>query len=140
MRRARVAALQASMQLNEAHRTLKRPVERAEYLLSLEGIRIGQNEVVDPELLGEMLELREQLGEARTAGRTDEVAALRRAMEARRDAALERVAAGFARFEAGGGRGELAAIKEQLILLRYVRRYLDEIARTAQDADPEADA
>ncbi len=40
--RARRASLERSVQLNLAWRTLSQPVARAEYLLSLEGIEVGE--------------------------------------------------------------------------------------------------
>src|SRR4029453_1834580 len=42
--RARRASLKRSIQLNEAWRTLKDPVRRAEYLLSLSGVVVGGEE------------------------------------------------------------------------------------------------
>ncbi|HTY57084.1 MAG TPA: Fe-S protein assembly co-chaperone HscB, partial [Candidatus Binataceae bacterium] len=46
-------------QLNDAYRTLRDPVSRAEYLLKLEGFDIGEqgSKDVPPELLEEMFEL-----------------------------------------------------------------------------------
>ena len=77
--RARRASLQRSVQVNEAWRTIKDPVRRAEYLLQRAGYDIGSEEgasrpggeagqrermPVPAALLGEILELREELGEA----------------------------------------------------------------------------
>jgi molecular chaperone HscB len=126
--RARVAALQASMRLNEAYRILKKPVARAEYLLGLEGMGIGEHDKLEVGFLAEMLELREELAEARAAGDRARVGALGAEMAARRDAALARVGDEFAGWEASGDRGALERIKRDLVLLRYVRRYLDEVA------------
>jgi molecular chaperone HscB len=122
----RVSALQASMQLNDAYRTLKNPARRAAYLLGRHGVTIGDSEPLDPEFLMDILEQREQLAEAKLAGDRARLRALERAMEERLDAALGRVAALFVAFEAGGPRELLADIKVQVILLRYFRRYLDE--------------
>lgn len=115
----RVAALSRSRALNDAYQVVKKPVARAEYLLARAGITIGDNERVEPELLMEILELREELAEARVANQTAVVEKLRAQMAARRDAA---VGALPERFE----RGELAEIKKQLIVLRYLDRYLEE--------------
>src|SRR5581483_12006679 len=86
--RARRASLARSVQLNEAWRTLKDPVRRAEYLLSLQGIEVGGEEgtvrregekkerlPVPQALLLEVMELREGLAEARAAGDAARVAA-----------------------------------------------------------------
>jgi molecular chaperone HscB len=115
----RVAALSRSRALNDAYQLVKRPIPRAEYLLERAGVTIGDNERLDPAFLMEILELREELAEARAAGNADLVARLQRAMQARRAQALEALPALFAA-------GDLAAIKDRLILLRYVNRYLEE--------------
>jgi len=115
----RVAALSRSRALNDAYQLVKKPVARAEYLLERAGVTIGDNERLDPAFLMEILELREELAEARVAKRTSEIEKLCGAMKARRKAALDALPALFAT-------NDLAAIKEQLILLRYVDRYLEE--------------
>ena len=115
----RVAALSRSRALNDAYQLVKRPIPRAEYLLECAGVTIGDNERLDPVFLMEILELREELAEARVAGNADLVASLQRAMQGRRTQALAALPALFAA-------GDLAAIKDRLILLRYVNRYLEE--------------
>ncbi len=115
----RVAALSRSRALNDAYQTLKKPVPRAEYLLSRAGVSIGDNERLDPTFLMEILELREELAEARAAKRTSEIEKLCGDMKARRKTAIDALTPLFAQ-------NDLAAIKEQLILLRYIDRYLEE--------------
>ncbi|PSN63317.1 Co-chaperone Hsc20, partial [Corynespora cassiicola Philippines] len=56
-----------SARINEAYKTLQNPLLRAQYLLSLRGIEIAEDEtakVDDPELLMEVLETRERIEEA----------------------------------------------------------------------------
>src|SRR5215813_14151595 len=84
----RVAALSRSRALNDAYQTVKKPVPRAEYLLARAGVSIGDNEQLDPAFLMEILELREELAEARAAGDVALVEKLQRAMQARRAEAL----------------------------------------------------
>ncbi len=115
----RVAALSRSRALNDAYQLIKKPIPRAEYLIERAGVTIGDNERLDPAFLMEILELREELADARAAGNADLVAKLQGAMQARRVQALEALPALFAA-------GDLAAIKDRLILLRYVNRYLEE--------------
>jgi len=131
--RARRFATGRTVQLNEAWRTVKDPVRRAEYLLARAGFEVageagafrpgvgGTKEklTVPPALLGEILELREELAEARAAGALVRVEQLQRAMRARRAEALEALPGLFAT-------GDLAAIKNRLIVLRYIHRYLEE--------------
>jgi molecular chaperone HscB len=123
----RVAALSRARALNDAYVLLKKPASRAEYLLAREGMTIGDNERIDPALVMELLEEREVLAEARHAGKLEQVATLQASMRARRKAAFARVTALFAELSIAIDRtAALAAIKQQLILLRYVERYLEE--------------
>ena len=75
------AALEQASQLNDAYRTLKEPIARTEYLLSLEGVQMeeqsraatdaaratntAKKQVAPPELLEEAFELNMQLEEMR---------------------------------------------------------------------------
>ncbi|MCJ1332676.1 hypothetical protein MMC10_009370 [Thelotrema lepadinum] len=55
--------------INEAYKTLQSPLLRAQYLLSLRGIHLAEDEtakVEDPELLMEVLEARETIEEAQS--------------------------------------------------------------------------
>jgi molecular chaperone HscB len=115
----RVVALTKSRALNDAYQTLKKPMSRAEYMLARAGIGIGDNERLDEAFLMEILELREELAEARQAARLADVERLQGVMIARRKAA-------FAKLPALFDAGDLAGVKEQVILLRYVNRYLEE--------------
>jgi molecular chaperone HscB len=67
-------SLDLSSQLNDAYRTLRDPVGRVEYLLSLSGMRKeGQKkQQAPPELLEEVFELNESLDELREARATGE--------------------------------------------------------------------
>ena len=60
-------ALDMSSALNDANRTLKDPIKRAQYLLKLEGFDIGEqgSKDVPPELLEEVFELNMALEEMR---------------------------------------------------------------------------
>ena len=115
----RVVALSRSRALNDAYQTLKKPVPRAEYLLARAGVTIGDNEKLEPEFLMEILELREQLAEARVAKRTAQIETLCGEMKARRKAAVDSLAPLFEQ-------NALADIKRVLIVLRYLDRYLEE--------------
>ncbi|KAG1451053.1 hypothetical protein G6F56_008184 [Rhizopus delemar] len=58
------AQLQSSI-INKAYNTLKNPLTRAKYILSQEGHGINEDDSLnDPELLMEVMELREELDEA----------------------------------------------------------------------------
>jgi molecular chaperone HscB len=132
---ARRASLERSVQLNEAWRTLKDPVRRAEYLLSLHGIDIGDMAgrgrqekpgeratlPVPQVLLMEVLELREALADAYAAKDTHKTGALIAKVRDRLGAVMDDVAQGFA-----ASPPELSAIAVHLVTMRYYRRFLDE--------------
>ena len=63
-------AVQRAAQVNEAYRTLKDPVERARYLLSLHGIDTEEetNTAMSPAFLMEQMEWRERLDEVPNSG------------------------------------------------------------------------
>ncbi|MGE3182970.1 MAG: iron-sulfur cluster co-chaperone HscB C-terminal domain-containing protein [Phycisphaerae bacterium] len=72
-------AVRAAALLNEAKATLESPTARAEYLLQLHGgPRSDENKTVPPELLGETLELREQIDDARAADDLESLATIRK--------------------------------------------------------------
>ena len=125
----RVAALSKSRALNDAYQTLKKPVPRAEYLLSRAGVTIGENErIADAAFLMEILEMREELAEARVAKRTSEIEKLCGDMKARRKTVVGSLSPLF-------DQNDLPAIKDQLIVLRYLDRYLEECDAALDDED-----
>lgn len=115
----RVAALSRSRALNDAYQIVKRPVSRAELLLRDAGITIGDNERLDPTFLGRMLELREELAEAKARRDKPQIETLRAEMIKRRGHVLAEVAELFRA-------GTLDEVKQRLITLRYVDRYIEE--------------
>ena len=124
----RVAALSKSRALNDAYNLLKREASRAEYLLAQHGHVIGDNERLDPTMVMELLEQREELQLQRERGNLAEVERLCTEMRGRRKTALEAVRVGFA-----APAPDFAAIKQQLILLRYIERYLEECNAALDD-------
>jgi len=132
---ARRAALQRTVQLNEAWRALKEPLKRAEYLLELGGVKLASDDggaraggvAASPALLMEILELREELGEARFAHDDAKVTGMGETMRARAAEAGARVAEGLS--GAGVPSAErLEQVARELVALRYYRRFLDEVA------------
>jgi molecular chaperone HscB len=127
----RVVQLSRARALNDAYQLVKKPIARAEYLLARAGVTIGDNERLDPAFLMEILELREELAAARVARDTALLTRLQRTMQARRSQSLDALPALFAA-------NDLQAIKDRLILLRYINRYLEECDAAldeAQDQD-----
>ncbi|MGY2576111.1 co-chaperone HscB [Vibrio sp. C8] len=61
--RDRLMSVQKTAEINDANQTLKSPISRAEYLLSLNGVELRgeQQTLQDPMFLMEQMELREEL-------------------------------------------------------------------------------
>ncbi|MFN7920999.1 MAG: Fe-S protein assembly co-chaperone HscB [Bryobacteraceae bacterium] len=117
-------ALDNTALLNDAFRTLKDPVSRAEYVLSSEGFDIGEQRTKDvpPELLEEVFELNMALDEMRSG---DESA--RPALEQARTgfaAMLDRIDRDldgqFASWDTGRSRDSLQAIRGSLNRRKYI--------------------
>jgi molecular chaperone HscB len=137
MPRERMEAVVRNTELNDAYKVLKNDIKRAEYILKLEGIDVGEEKpqsttgatkqlVVDPKLLIEVMELREALADARSDEDEPKVAALTADVKARRDKALAVVDAGFVAYEKGD-KSTLDAIARALVSLRYYGRFMDEV-------------
>jgi molecular chaperone HscB len=132
--RARKAALGRTVEINDAWRTVKDPVKRAEYLLELAGFGLaGDDRKADDELrktkqvaapptfLIEILERREELAEAQRAGDTVKIAFMAEEVRGRAAEAMKTIAAALE-----AGKFEDAA--RTLVALRYCQRFLEEVA------------
>jgi len=67
--------MQMTTAVNEAYRTLKSPVQRAKYLLALNGVDVGfeTNTAMPRDFLMEQMELRERLEAARKGADLDSI-------------------------------------------------------------------
>lgn len=131
----RAAALVQTRALNDAYQVLRKPQRRAEHLLGRHGIAIDDRERLDPGFLMEILERREELAEARAAGELERVNLLAADMRARQRAIVEGLTRHFAALDGGDDAAVLAAIKHDLITMRYVGRYVDECDAALDAAD-----
>ena len=101
-----------SARINEAYRTLQDPLRRAQYLLSLRGIEVAEDEtakVEDPELLMQVLEAREQIEEAQ---REEDLADMKEQND-------ERVATSTQVLENAFQEDDLQRAKSEAVKLRY---------------------
>ncbi|MCA9633005.1 MAG: Fe-S protein assembly co-chaperone HscB [Myxococcales bacterium] len=141
-------ALGKAIEVNEAWRRLRDPIQRAEALCEVLGIERSEatEPKADPMLLMEMMEQREALGDARRAKDLDQVEKLAASITARQREVLTELTRRFAalsppRTEPGAGSaaagsggeapGKVSETdREQLLRelgkLRYFRRFLDE--------------
>ncbi len=71
----RRASMQMTTRVNEAYRTLKSPVQRAKYLLELNGVDVGfeTNTAMPREFLIEQMAIREKLEEAESGSDLDSI-------------------------------------------------------------------
>ena len=110
-------SLEQTTLLNDAYRTIKDPVRRAEHLLALRGVKGDPK--MSPEFLEQTLEDREKLMEAKLSGEPlDDLAA---GVREKRDRTLREVRE---LLEKGGDVHDAA---ELLARMRYYARYLDEV-------------
>jgi len=155
-------ALERSSQLNDAYRTLRDPIERTRYLLSLEGVKLeeqsagateqartsGQQkkQVVPPELLEEVFELNMQLEEARAAkakksGERDEnvareLAQQKESFETKLAALETELKAYWAEWDAGvdgGDESKTSSAKVKMTDLLNRRSYIRNLVRDVNE-------
>lgn len=160
------AALAASSRLNDAYRTLKDPIPRTQYLLTLEGVELEEQskaateaartsgtekkQLIPPELLEEVFELNMQLAELKAAKQFGDDADpdLRRDLQAAATSFHGRMAetqvelqALWTRwdkaFDAGDEAGQ-ASVRDALVTLLNRHSYLRNLVRdvTAALGDP----
>jgi molecular chaperone HscB len=130
----RQRALDMSSALNDAYRTLKDPIKRAQYLLILEGFDIGEQRSKDvpPELLEEVFELNMALEEMR-GGDDSARPQLEQAeknftgMLIETDQQLQSL---FVQFDASQSKEALAQIRNVLNRRKYIQNLVSDVERT----------
>ncbi len=125
--REREISLQQSTSLNQAYETVKSPLRRAEYLLSLNGVTVNAetgNRPTDPDVLMEAMESREALAEAETEA---EIAALAARARDSQKQCLDALAAAFRA-------NDLDAAARLAVRLKYLATFADEARGRARAA------
>lgn len=125
-RSQRMLALSRAIEVNEAYRVLKDPIRRAEKLLALRGVPVGETKEPPPseELLMDMMDQREALSDAM---RTKNHVAVERLAKPMRQRELNLVATLAAALDAPDGTESAKALCA-LAELRYTKRFLEEVA------------
>jgi molecular chaperone HscB len=120
-------ALDATAILNDAFRTLRDPVARAEYVLKEEGIEAVHDGAkrVPPELLEEVFEVRTAL-EGDAAARATLATSLDRfrALRGQADREIETL---FQQYDADGGREALVRLRAVLDRRKYITNLIEEL-------------
>jgi molecular chaperone HscB len=121
--------LNKAIEVNEAWRTLRDPVRRAEALLVRLGVPVGEtNEpAADPMLLMEMMEQREALADARRARDATQAMKLGDAMRQREKDVRAHLGETFATLLQGDSEAARESTLRKLGELRYVARFLEEV-------------
>jgi molecular chaperone HscB len=129
-------SLGRAIDVNEAFRTLRDPIRRAEALLRRSGVPVGETgePQAAPALLMEMMEAREELSEAARAKDLGRVGALGEGMRAREKFTLDRLARAFD--EAAADPQKAKSALSILGELRYLRRFLDEVSAIEEELAP----
>ena len=124
----RRASMQMTTRVNEAYRALKSPVQRAKYLLELNGVDVGfeTNTAMPREFLMEQMELREKLEQAKTSSALDVIS---------RDLAAEKREIENQIRERIDGKRDLAAAADLVRKLMFLERFGEDIAAAHEALD-----
>lgn len=118
----RAQAEEAAAILNDAYRTLRDPIKRAQYLLKLEGFDIGEQGTKDvpPELLEEVFELNEAIEESGQSGKAEALEPFRAKFQAMCDEIDAELKQEFAAWDRARDRETLSAIRGLLNRRKYI--------------------
>lgn len=137
---ARQASLRNTAALNRAYRSLRDPIDRGLYWLTLQGESLGaNNNRVPPDLAALVFELQEQLEELRAArdsnGAAEQlvaaVTAARAELLERQQALLQQLEANFARWDAGAADSRVLTreLKAVLSALAYLGTLMRDVEK-----------
>jgi molecular chaperone HscB len=129
----RALTLHKAIEVNEAYRVLRDDQKRGEALLVLLGRQLT-DQTADPELLMEMMELREALSDARMAQDPAQVARLAADVTEKAAALSHQLSEVFARMDSEPRAEQLTDAQTLLSRLRYYRRFQDEVAQFEDQA------
>ena len=125
----RRAVLEKAASVNEAWRTVRDPIKRAEALFQLAGLKVGEDNEpkASTSFLMEVLEEREALADARAAKDLTKVRVVGETMTRRADATQKKLADGFASIAiaiaSGSATPDRAAVEKLVPLLGELRFY-----------------
>jgi molecular chaperone HscB len=128
----RRAVLEKAASVNEAWRTVRDPIKRAEALFELAGIKVGEDNEpkASTAFLMEVLDEREALADARAAKDLAKVRAVGATMAKRAKEVEAKLASGFASFASGGAVDTLVPLLGEL---RFYKRFLDEVSAIEEE-------
>ncbi|MEM5439202.1 Fe-S protein assembly co-chaperone HscB [Paraburkholderia diazotrophica] len=123
-------AMQWATRTNEAYQTLRDPLRRARYLLSLRGVDVGaeNNTAMEPAFLMQQMEWRESIEDASTAKNVDALDAL---LAELRDEEKARFAKLAALLDSGSNQAAGEAVRQ----LMFIERVASEIGTQIERLD-----
>lgn len=132
----RRASLSRAVSVNEAYRVLRDELKRAEALFTRYGGQVSERgaQPAEPELLLEVMELREELAATKASHDTVARERLTREVQHKNALATEALRSAFVALSAGQT-SALDDAARALSRLRYYRRFLDEVAVLADLSD-----
>jgi molecular chaperone HscB len=115
-------SMQLATRVNEAYQTLRSPLQRAEYLLSLQGVdpEFETNTSMPAGFLADQMERRERLGEVAETGDWQKLIALTSSLSIDQDALLGRIAR---QLDAGDWTEAAATLRQ----LKFLEKFGEEI-------------
>jgi molecular chaperone HscB len=123
----REASLRLSSELNRAYETLKDPVSRAEYLLGLhQGAEAMENRSVPPEVLSEVMMLREEIEEAEASDDQEALADIRKRVKEHYNESLEAIT-NLTRSAGDTCPVTRETLRERLNVIKYWKNLLDQV-------------
>lgn len=127
----RRAALSKAVEVNEAYRVLRDELSRAAALLAAHGVNVSSESKADPELLMEVMELREALADARSS--SDQALIDKLASDVRSLESTTRVSMKDAFVASDWKRASTMWTR-----MRYLRRFLDEVNAILEEKESAA--
>ena len=127
-------ALDNTALLNDAYRTLREPISRAEYVLSRHGLEVSEQRSgsVPPELLEEVFELNMALEELRSgdADAKPQLESARTKFLGMRDEIDQDLQAEFTKYDPASPEKTLGEIRALLNRRNYIRNLITEVEKT----------
>jgi molecular chaperone HscB len=131
----RRASLARAVTVNDAYRALRDELKRSEVLYARFGGTVDERaQPREPELLMEVMELRESLAEAKADGNLAAIHGLQKDVSAREGEVRSTLRRCFAGLQMQKNAALLEEAGRALTRLRYYRRFQDEVARFADEA------
>jgi molecular chaperone HscB len=128
----RQRALSKAVDINQAWQTVRDPIRRAEALLHLRGVALGEENArkASPELLMDIMELREELADAKATKDTARMDELRDRVQVRERKLLDTLGELFDQQPSDNADNNVEVLEtcqRNLNEMRYVRRFLEEV-------------